>query len=410
MEYKVTIKNGKEKQLLNHHPWVFSGAIENITPEYAEAGFASVYTSEGRFIAKGYYDEKSHIILHLLSWNEKDVMGEEFIKKLFKESILRRSEFFSEASTTNAIRLCHSEADFIPGLVADAYASRVKLVISSRFAYSFLQSFVDVIEALLKPSLIIATTDKEYASAEGLSEKIRFFKSGKEVKLDEGKIEPVRILEGGIYYEIPALRGQKSGFYIDQRENRILSERYAKDKVCLDVCSYTGGFTLHLLKAGAKKVKAIDSSESALRHLLFQVHLNEEKKTIKEDSRDKVEILSGDAFELIRAEERNKYDLIILDPPKLAKTKGKLDDALRAYKDLNRVAMEKIKNGGIIFTFSCSAALKPEDFKKMISWSAKDAKVETQILRVLSQSEDHPIRASFPESEYLKGLVIRIIK
>ena len=188
-------------------------------------------------------------------------MGEEFIKKLFKESILRRSEFFSEASTTNAIRLCHSEADFIPGLVADAYASRVKLVISSRFAYSFLQSFVDVIEALLKPSLIIATTDKEYASAEGLSEKIRFFKSGKEVKLDEGKIEPVRILEGGIYYEIPALRGQKSGFYIDQRENRILSERYAKDKVCLDVCSYTGGFTLHLLKAGAKKVKAIDSSE-----------------------------------------------------------------------------------------------------------------------------------------------------
>ena len=192
--------------------------------------------------------------------------------------------------------------------------------------------------------------------------------------------------------------------------NRVIAEEYAQGKTCLDVCSYTGAFTLHLLKGGAKSVKAIDSSESALRHLLYQTHLNEEKGTIEKKSREKVEILSGDCFELLRAEEGGKYDLIVLDPPKLAKTKGALENAMKAYKDLNRVAMEKIKNGGILITFSCSGALSREDFRTVLSWSAKDARVEAEILRTLSQGEDHPIRLSFPESEYLKGYVLRIIK
>ena len=410
MNYTITIKEGKEKQLLRHHPWVFSGAIKKVEPQFNIASWADVYTEKGVFIAKGWYDEKSHIVLHLLSWNEKEKMGEAFVKRLVREAILRRRKFFSKDSTTNAFRLIHGEADFLPGFAVDAYASNVRIILSSRFAAAFLQSAVEEIDSLIHPNLIIATSDKDYASSEGLSERNRYFIGAEEKKMADDAIGPVTILENGIYYEIPGTKGQKSGFYVDQRDNRVIAEEYAKGKTCLDVCSYTGAFTLHLLKGGAKSVKAIDSSESALRHLLYQTHLNEEKGTIEKKSREKVEILSGDCFELLRAEEGGKYDLIVLDPPKLAKTKGALENAMKAYKDLNRVAMEKIKNGGILITFSCSGALSREDFRTVLSWSAKDARVEAEILRTLSQGEDHPIRLSFPESEYLKGYVLRIIK
>lgn len=410
MNYTITIKEGKEKQLLRHHPWVFSGAIKKVEPQFNIASWADVYTEKGVFIAKGWYDEKSHIVLHLLSWNEKEKMGEAFVKRLVREAILRRRNFFSKDSTTNAFRLIHGEADFLPGFAVDAYASNVRIILSSRFAAAFLKSAVEEIDSLIHPNLIIATSDKDYASSEGLSERNRYFIGAEEKKMADDAIGPVTILENGIYYEIPGTKGQKSGFYVDQRDNRVIAEEYARDKTCLDVCSYTGAFTLHLLKGGAKSVKAIDSSESALRHLLYQTHLNEEKGTIEKNSREKVEILSGDCFELLRAEEGGKYDLIVLDPPKLAKTKGALENAMKAYKDLNRVAMEKIKNGGILITFSCSGALSREDFKTVLSWSAKDARVEAEILRTLSQGEDHPIRLSFPESEYLKGYVLRIIK
>lgn len=410
MNYTITIKEGKEKQLLRHHPWVFSGAIKKVEPQFNIASWADVYTEKGVFIAKGWYDEKSHIVLHLLSWNEKEKMGEAFVKRLVREAILRRRNFFSKDSTTNAFRLIHGEADFLPGFAVDAYASNVRIILSSRFAAAFLQSAVEEIDSLIHPNLIIATSDKDYASSEGLSERNRYFIGAEEKKMADDAIGPVTILENGIYYEIPGTKGQKSGFYVDQRDNRVIAEEYAQGKTCLDVCSYTGAFTLHLLKGGAKSVKAIDSSESALRHLLYQTHLNEEKGTIERNSREKVEILSGDCFELLRAEEGGKYDLIVLDPPKLAKTKGALENAMKAYKDLNRVAMEKIKNGGILITFSCSGALSREDFRTVLSWSAKDARVEAEILRTLSQGEDHPIRLSFPESEYLKGYVLRIIK
>lgn len=410
MNYTITIKEGKEKQLLRHHPWVFSGAIKKVEPQFNIASWADVCTEKGVFIAKGWYDEKSHIVLHLLSWNEKEKMGEAFVKRLVREAILRRRNFFSKDSTTNAFRLIHGEADFLPGFAVDAYASNVRIILSSRFAAAFLQSAVEEIDSLIHPNLIIATSDKDYASSEGLSERNRYFIGAEEKKMADDAIGPVTILENGIYYEIPGTKGQKSGFYVDQRDNRVIAEEYAQGKTCLDVCSYTGAFTLHLLKGGAKSVKAIDSSESALRHLLYQTHLNEEKGTIEKKSREKVEILSGDCFELLRAEEGGKYDLIVLDPPKLAKTKGALENAMKAYKDLNRVAMEKIKNGGILITFSCSGALSREDFRTVLSWSAKDARVEAEILRTLSQGEDHPIRLSFPESEYLKGYVLRIIK
>ena len=410
MNYKITIKDGKEKQLLRHHPWVFSGAIKSIEPKFDIASWADVYTEKGTFIAKGWYDEKSHIVLHLLSWDEKEKVGLAFVKRLAREAVMRRRSFFRKGATTNAFRLIHGEADSLPGFAVDVYASTIRIILSSRFASAFLQAVVEELDSLLHPSLIVVSSDPQYTSVEGMSSKTRYFISDEEKKMAEDNIEPVTILENGIYYEIPGTKGQKSGFYIDQRDNRLIAEGYAEGRTCLDVCSYTGAFTLHLLKGGAESVKAIDSSESALRHLLYQVHLNEDRNAIPTGSREKVTTTTANAFEWIRESEEGKYGMMILDPPKLAKTKGALDNAMKAYKDLNRVAMLKIAAGGIIATFSCSGAMSRSDFQTMLAWAAADAGVEIQILRTLSAGEDHPVRLSFPESEYLKGFVIRVLK
>jgi len=404
--YKITISKGKEKQLLKHHPWVFSGAIKSI--EGSESGdWAEVKSEDDRFIAYGYYDEKSHVVLHLLSWDQDETVGDEFVARLVKEAVMRRKALFS-ANDTTAFRLIHGEADFIPGIAADCYGREIRIIISSRFASRFIDVIVKTLTAMLHPSLIQTTVDPFYGPSDGLADKVSYYINGEEAKEIDDK--NVQFAESGIYYEVQHGKGQKSGFYCDQRDNRRLIEEYAKGKRVLDICSYTGGFTLHALKAGALSVDAVDSSESALRHLLFQVHLNEDKKVLPEGSRDKVTIKSADAFDYIREVEDDKYDLIILDPPKLARTKSKLENAQKAYKDLNRVAMRKIKNGGIIATFSCSGAMTRELFQLTLAWAAADAGVEVQILKTLSAGEDHPVRMSFPESEYLKGFIIRVIK
>lgn len=405
--YKIRIKEGKEKQLIKHHPWVFTGAIDKVIPAFNEADWADVYDSNGIFIAKGWYDEKSHIVLHLLTWDPDKAVNENFIRSLIKESVLRRTSFFLLQDTT-AFRLIHGEADFLPGLTADCYGKEIRVIISSRFAYHFLPVIINELTTILSPTYIEVTSDSFYAKSEGIPDKVLLYKDGIEVNVPNRA--NTSFIEKGIYYEVFPGKSQKSGFYCDQRENRAILEHYSKDKTVLDVCSYTGGFTLHALKGGAKCVDAIDSSESALRHLLYQVHINEDKGVLPPSSRDRVTITSSDAFEYVRGIEENKYDLIILDPPKLAQTKGKLENAQKAYKDLNRVAMMKIKNNGIIFTFSCSGAMTREEFNLTLAWAASDAGVEVQVLETLSAGSDHPSRLSFPESQYLTGLALRIIK
>lgn len=406
--YSITLKEGREKLPQKHHPWIFSGAIDKIMPSYTKADWAEVYSCDGRFIAYGYYDERSHIVLHLISWKRNDSPGDELIRNLVRQSVLRRRYLLSLDDTT-ALRLIHGDADFLPGIAADCYGKEIRIIISSRFADAFLPVIAAELDSMLHPSVIESTVDKAYASSEGLSEKTRHFRAGKETKENDERPN-VLFVENGIYYEAAPGKGQKSGFYADQRDNRQITELYAKGKTVLDLFSYTGGFTLHALRGGALSVNSVDSSESALRHLLYQIHLNENKGVLPPSSRDKVETHQANAFEFLRNAEKDKYDMMILDPPKLAKTKSGLEQAVKAYKDLNRVAMEKIKDGGIIATFSCSGAMTRENFQTIIAWAAADAGVEVQILRTLSAGEDHPVRVSFPESEYLKGFILRIWK
>ena len=404
--YKVTLKPNKEKQLLKHHPWVFSGAIESVEPKFENGEIAKVYSNDNKFIAYGYYDEKSHIILHLLSWDEEVYPNNDFLINTLKAAIIRRKDHFNKEKD-NAFRLIHGEADFIPGLACDVYSSHIKLIISSRYAYFNLELIKDTLLSLLKPTSITVIMDKEYSRAESLPQKILYFdKNGDSTDLSSSSI---RFFESGILYEMENTNSQKSGFYCDQRDNRNIVESYCKDRVVLDACSYTGAFTLHALRGGAKSICALDASESALRHLLYQVHINEDEGVLPAFSRERVSIKSCDVFEEMRRIEKDKYDLMILDPPKLAATKGKLENALKAYKDLNRNAMLKIKNGGLIASFSCSGSVSREILRQQIAFAAADAGCEIQLIRVLSAGDDHPVRISFPESEYLKGFIYRVI-
>jgi Predicted SAM-dependent methyltransferases len=405
--YTITIFEGKEKQLIKHHPWVFSGAVESVSPAYKEPDWAKVVDSEGRFIAYGHYDEKSHIILRLFSWDEETVPSDEFLEKLIEKAIYRRRDFFILNDTT-CFRLLHADADFFPGLTLDVYGSEIRGIVSSRFAASQLNLVSSVLEKRLHPSLITYTTDSFYGPAEGLPNKVWYYKNGGQVKEIEKK--NTLFTENGIYFETEPGNSQKSGFYCDQRDNRKAVAKYARDKKVLDAFCYTGSFTLNCLRAGAESVLALDASESALRHLLYQVHLNENKLVLPAGSREKVTTNKCDIFDYMREIEDNCFDLMILDPPKLAQTKGKLENALKAYKDLNLQAMKKIRNGGIIATFSCSGALTREQFKTTLAWAAADIGAEIQILETLSAGADHPVRLSEPESEYLKGFILRVIR
>ncbi|MGN1163628.1 MAG: class I SAM-dependent rRNA methyltransferase, partial [Candidatus Ornithospirochaeta sp.] len=284
--YSIRIGRGKEKQLEKHHPWVFSGAVDKVVPAFKEADWANVYNSEGNFIAKGWYDEKSHIILHLLTWDSEEETDDVFVEKLVRESVMRRRDFFSLSDTT-CFRLIHGEADFIPGVAADCYGREVRIIISSRFAQHFLSVIINTLDTLLSPEKIQVTTDPFYSSSEGLGDKVRYFVKGEEVEEKDADKKNALFLENGIWYEAAPGKGQKSGFYCDQRDNRQSVEKYCKGKRVLDVCSYTGGFTLHALRGGAEEVTSVDSSESALRHLLYQIHLNENKGVLPPLSRNK---------------------------------------------------------------------------------------------------------------------------
>ena len=405
----IRLLEGKEKNLLKHHPWVFSGALD-LEGSAVEAGVQRVESADGRFVAWGYYDKDSHIPLRLLSWNEKEIPDEAWWINMVRQSVLRRKVFFQDMSSdTNVFRIIHGEADLLPGVVADVYGKIIRIIISARVAWNLRQTIVDALEGLLHPQMIILNTDAAFCAIEKLHEVTEYYKAGQRFIPTE-KFDEIRIREDGLYYGLVPGSGQKSGFYCDQRENRKRVENYVKDATVLDGCCYTGGFTLHALRGHCKCVDAFDSSADAIHRLIGNVKLNVDLGILPSACLEKVTATKADIFDTLRTIAKNKYDVIILDPPKLAQTIKSLESAKKAYKDLNRLAMEKIKNGGILVTCSCSGSLKREDFKTVLAWSAKDAGVEVQILETLGQAMDHPIRLSFPESEYLKVYILRVIK
>lgn len=392
---KVTLKKGKEKAAWQRHPWIFSGAIDKIKGKPVDGDLVNVVDSKGEFLAKAFYNSHSRVALRLIEWDESIEINENWFYEKISKAVNARNYLINKE--TNTCRLIFSEADFLPGLIVDRYADYLAVQISSSGIEQHQSTIIKILAEICKPQGIFDKSDATAKSHENLE-------GGQGLLWGNLPPEFIEVKENGINYHINIIEGQKSGFYCDQRENREILAKYTANKTVLDCFSYSGGFTLNALKHNAKHVTSVDSSPLAVQTLKENLALNQ-------FASDKAETIQNDVNKQLRVflEEKRTFDLIVLDPPKYAPSRAAMDRAARAYKDLNRLGMLLLKSGGLLATFSCSAAADLETFKQIIAWAALDAGKEVQFIKQFHQPEDHPIRSSFPEGEYLKGLLVRIV-
>jgi Predicted SAM-dependent methyltransferases len=391
----VILKKGKEKAAVLRHPWIFSGALDKVKGKPLNGEIVSVWSAEKEFLAYAYYNDQSRVALRLLEWDQNTEVNKAWYQQKLKSAIASRKHVLSE--NTNTCRLVFSEADFLPGLIVDKYADFLSLQILSAGIETVKDDIIDILREELNPIGIFDKSDAGARKHENLD-------VTQGLLWGETPPEFIEVKENGVVYHINIADGQKSGFYCDQRDNRLILAEYTKDKTVLDCFCYSGGFSLNSLKQGASHVTSVDSSALAIETLQHNLTLNGL-------SQDKQTSIQSDVNKQLRVfkEEGKKFDVLVLDPPKYAPSRSALDRAARAYKDLNRLGMLLLESGGILATFSCSGAVDLETFKQIIAWAALDAGKEVQIIKQFSQPEDHPVRISFPEGEYLKGLLLRVL-
>jgi 23S rRNA (cytosine1962-C5)-methyltransferase len=388
---KIILKSGKDQSLRRYHPWIFSGAIKNILGNPAEGDLVEVYDNKGEFLAVGHYQPGS-IAVRILAF-EKAVPDAGF----FREKILRAIEYRKSIGIIsnpeiNVYRLIHGEGDGLPGLIIDFYNGVAVMQCHTLGFYRIRKEIVAILVELMKDELV-AVYDKSESTlphmsgVNGVNEFLY------------GNASSVIVTENGYKFKIDWTTGQKTGFFIDQRENRNLLAQYTNRKNVLNMFGYTGGFSVYAMK-NAELVHTVDSSSPAIELAKENVMLN-----FGDDSRH--EARQADAFEYL-SNIRDKYDVIILDPPAFAKHQNVLSNALQGYKRLNIKAIEQIRPGGIIFTFSCSQVVTKENFRKSVFAAAANTGRSVRILHQMVQPPDHPVNIYHPESEYLKGLVIYV--
>ena len=392
---EIVLKKGKEKAALQRHPWVFSGALEKVKGKPEDGDVVKVFAFDHEFLAYGYYNSNSRVAVRLLEWDETQTIDQNWYQNRLTQAIASRQFILNEE--TNTCRLVFSEADFLPGLIVDQYANFLSLQILSSGIEKVKTIIVDILRSVLQPKGIFDKSDATARTHEGLP-----IENG--LLWGENPPELLEVKENGITYNINIAEGQKSGFYCDQRDNRNILASYTKGKKVLDCFSYSGGFSLNSLAHGAASITSVDSSGLAVETLKQNVALNQFDPA-------KVNAIQSDVNKQLRAfkDAGETFDVIVLDPPKYAPSRSALDRAARAYKDLNRLGMLLLEKGGLLATFSCSGAVDIETFKQIIAWAALDAGKEVQIIKQFCQPEDHPVRISFPEGEYLKGLLLRVL-
>ncbi|WP_028296497.1 class I SAM-dependent rRNA methyltransferase [Olivibacter sitiensis] len=393
--HTIILNKGKDKAAWQVHPWIFSGAIAKIKGKPGNGDLVEVVNANDDFVAYGYYNDESRVAVRLLEWNRAIQVDTDWWREKVAKAITARKSIFN--ADTDTARLIFSEADFLPGLIADKYGDFISVQVLTSGIERVKEVIIDELVKQLQPKGIYERSDANARLHEGMP-------AGGSVLYGEQPPAFVEVKENGIIYHVNIIEGQKSGFYCDQRDNRAIVARHSVGKKVLDCFCYSGGFSLNALKAGAREVYGVDSSALAIETLKQNARLNGFDET-------SYTTLQSDVNKQLRQykEQGELFDIVVLDPPKYAPSRSSLDKAARAYKDLNRLGLALLESGGLLATFSCSAAMDIATFKQVLAWAALDAGKQIQFIHQFCQPEDHPIRSSFPEGEYLKGLLCRVI-
>ncbi len=388
---KVILKSGKDQSVLRRHPWLFSGAIKKIIGNPSEGDVVEVFNNKDELIAVGHYQIGS-ITIRILHFGDAVVDDAFWFEKISEAFRLRKEIGVFDSDNTNVYRIVNAEGDNLPGLIIDYYNGNVVMQIHSIGMYNARKSILSALERIYD-NKIITLYDK--------SENTLPFKGSVDAKSEFilGDASNAVVSEYGLKFHVNWVHGQKTGFFIDQRENRRLLMKYSKNRNVLNVFCYTGGFSVYAVQGGANMVHSVDSSSKAIDLVNENMKLNYPQANHQ--------AFAVDAFKYMEGIQ-NKYDLIVLDPPAFAKHHNVLHNALQGYKRLNQQALEQISSGGILFTFSCSQVVSKENFRKSVFAAAVNAKRNVRILHQLNQPADHPVNICHPEGEYLKGLVLYV--
>jgi 23S rRNA (cytosine1962-C5)-methyltransferase len=388
----LILKPGREKSLLRRHPWIFSGAIQCVDGNPASGETVNLLSSKGDFLARAAYSSHSQIRARVWSFDPDEQINPDLFRKRIQVAI-RARDTWHLTSDMDAYRLIHAESDGLPGLIVDRYGDSLVLQSLTAGSEFWKETIADILLEETGLTTIFERSDADVRELEGLEPKVGVLR---------GTIphSPLTITENSLKFNLDLESGHKTGFYLDQRENRLRVRELAKGRDVLDCFCYTGGFTVNALAGDAKSVLAVDASAGALALGRENVQLNGQQA-------ESVEWREGDVFQVLRKfrDENRAFDLIILDPPKFAPTAAQAKKASRGYKDINLLAFKLLRRGGILVTFSCSGGVDAALFQKIIASAALDAGVEAQIMERLSQAADHPVALNFPEGAYLKGLV-----
>lgn len=396
---RVILKRGREKPVINRHPWVFSGAVDHLEGEPPNAGdLVTICASDGSGLALAYYNPASQIRGRVLSWKPSQQIGPGFWRLRLSEAVDRRNAL-RLSRETDAYRLVYAESDGIPGLIVDKYGPFLVAQFLTAGVDSRKEMILDILDELLRPTGIIERSDVGVRKKEGLTEM---------ANLARGSAPPpeFEIRENGLAFRVDLFTGHKTGFYLDQRENRALvcQDRHVRDSLVLNAFAYTGAFAVYAASAGAASVVNVEASAGLLEEAKANVDRNGLSKPLDE-------YVVGDAFQVLRhfRDTGRQFDMIILDPPKFAHSQRDVKTACRGYKDLNWLAFRILRPNGLLATFSCSGLVGSELFQKVVFSAAVDAGRDAQILYHLGQAPDHPVLLTFPEAAYLKGFLCRAI-